>query len=85
MSMLAALAQKGYIRYVSSNNIGAKYALTMPDSVFAGLSGDALTVMRAKMMVVRFFQEPQLMSNIVTLADQRVKDGMFFEDIADIM
>lgn len=85
MSMLAALAQKWYIRYVSSNNIGAKYALTMPDSVFAGLSGDALTVMRAKMMVVRFFQEPQLMSNIVTLADQRVKDGMFFEDIADIM
>jgi len=85
ISMLAALVQEWYIRYVSSNNLGAKYALIMPNSAFWSLTGDALTVMRAKMMIVRFFQEPQIMSSIMALADQRVKDGMFFEDIADIM
>jgi hypothetical protein len=57
----------------------------MPDSAFSGLSGDAVIVMRAKMMIARFFQEQTLLTNIISLADQRVKDGSFFEDIADII
>jgi hypothetical protein len=85
MSMLAALNQQGYIRYVSSNNLGAKYALTMPDSAFWGMTWDALVVMRAKMMIARFFQEQPLLTSIISLADQRVKDGTFFEDIADLI
>lgn len=85
MSMLAALAQQGYIRYVSSNNIWAKYALIMPNSVFAGLTPEQIIIVRAKMMIARFFQEQQLISNIVSFADQRVKDGSFFEDLADII
>jgi hypothetical protein len=70
---------------VSSNNLGAKYGLIMPDSAFSGLTGDAIIVMRAKMMIARFFQEQTLLANIISLADQRVKDGSFFEDIADII
>jgi hypothetical protein len=85
MTMLSAMVQQGYIRYISSNNLGAKYALIMPDNAFGGLTGDALTVTRAKMMIARFFQDQALISSIISLADQRVKDGTFFEDLADII
>lgn len=37
-TMLAKLAQKGYVRHVTSNNVGAKYAFSMPDSTFVGLT-----------------------------------------------
>ena len=57
----------------------------MPDSAFGTVTGDALTVMRAKMMIARFFQEQPLIASIISLADQRVKDGSFFEDLADII
>ena len=55
MTMLAKLYKAGYIRYISSNNLGAKYAFTMPDSAFTSLSGDALDLARARMSVARFF------------------------------
>lgn len=85
MTMIAALVQKWYIRYVSSNNIWAKYALILPDQAFGWLSGDALIVARAKMMIARFFQDQQLLSSIMSIADQRIKDGSFYGDIADII
>jgi hypothetical protein len=85
MSMLAALIQKWYIRYVSSNNLWAKYAFILPDSAFSWLTGDALIVARAKMMIARFFQDQALLWSIMSVADQRVKDGAFFSDIADII
>lgn len=85
-TMLAKLFQGGYIKYVSSNNIGAKYAFTMPDSVFAGISWDQLTVFRARMAVARFFSNaPELTQTIVQLAQQRMRDGMFITDLADIL
>lgn len=85
ITMLAALVQKWYIRYVSSNNLGAKYAMILPDAAFGGVNSDALIVTRARMMIARFFQDQQLISMIINIADQRIKDWSFFWDIADII
>lgn len=85
-TMLSALFRAGHLRYVSSNNLGAKYAFLLPDSVFGTLSDEQITVTRAKMAIARFFpQEQQLVSSILSIADQRVKDGSFVDDIADVM
>lgn len=84
MTMLASLYQDGYIRYVSSNNLWAKYAFTMPDATFGGLQGDQLTITRARMAVARYFGNGML-DPIVNIAMQRVKDGTFVTDIADIL
>lgn len=84
MTMLASMFQDGYIRYISSNNLGAKYAYTMPDSVFGGLQGDELTLFRARMSVARYFGNG-MVTPIVEIAMQRVKDGTFVTDIADMM
>ncbi len=84
MTMLASMFQDGYVRYISSNNLGAKYAYTMPDSVFGGLQGDELTLFRARMSVARYFGNG-MVTPIVEIAMQRVKDGTFVTDIADMM
>lgn len=58
----------------------------MPDSVFAGLSKEQIILVRAKMAVARFFSnDQQVMGPIVSLADQRVKDGAFIDDMADLL
>lgn len=86
-TMLAKLAQKGLVRHVTSNNIGAKYAFSMPDSAFIWLGGDDLALFRARMAVMRFFGGAQspMFSATVDLAAQRVKDGSFVNDLAEIM
>jgi len=86
MTMLAALFSDGYLRYVSSNSLGAKYAFTMPDSVFSGIPKEQIIVIRAKMAVARFFSSDQnVMGPIISLADQKVKDGSFIDDLADLL
>lgn len=88
ITMLAKLYQAGYVRYISSNNLWAKYAFIMPDSVL-WWSGDTLTLMRSRMSVARFFggRDPNnaLVSAVTELAEQRVKDGTFITDIADVL
>lgn len=56
----------------------------MPDATFGGLQGDQLTITRARMAVARYFGNGML-DPIVNIAMQRVKDGTFVTDIADIL
>ncbi len=84
MTMLVSLYQSGYLRYVMSNNLGAKYAFLLPDSAYGGLSGDQLTLFRARMSIARYFGQGMLQP-IIDIAMQRVKDGTFVTDIADMM
>jgi len=85
MTMLVNLYQQWYVRYVSSNNIGAKYAFTLPDSTFTGLSGDDLILQRTRMALSRYFRSPSITNAILQVAEQRVNDGYFVTDIADIL
>jgi hypothetical protein len=84
MTMLVELYRAGHIRYVSSNNLGAKYAFILPDATFNGMQGDALTLMRARMALSRFFNNGSITNSIIEVAKQRVLDGMFVTDLADL-
>lgn len=85
MTMLAKLIDEWYLSYVSSNNIWAKYAYTMPASAF-GVTGDQLTIARARMASARFFSRQEgLIQSIFGLAIQRVQDGAFVWDLADML
>lgn len=83
MTMIAKMTQMWFIKLLSTNNIGTKYALSLPDESFSGLSGDQLTILRAKMMAPRFFGEAAI-KPIFQIADLRVKNGSFISDFADI-
>jgi hypothetical protein len=43
------------LRYVSSNNLGAKYAFILPDSQFGNGTPDQITVAKARMAIARFW------------------------------
>lgn len=86
ISMLIALNQQWYVRYVSSNNIWAKYAFTMPDKLFNGMDGEQLRLFKSRMAVARYFRnDKQLLDSLIQIAQQRVQDGTFVTDIADIL
>lgn len=86
ISMLIGLSQEWYVKYLSSNNIGAKYAFTIPDSSFEWITGDQLRLLKARMSVARYFSnDQQLLSSIAQIAEQRVLDGNFVTDIADMI
>ena len=72
------------MKLVSTNNLGTKYALLLPDSSFQGMSGDQITLMRARMMIPRFFGQAAV-SPILQIAESRVKDGSFVTDMADLL
>lgn len=59
VSMLTKLYENGYLNYISSNNIWAKYAFTMSDdelsnAIWKQLTKDDLTVIRASMSIARY-------------------------------
>lgn len=87
LSMLVRLQQEGYIRYVSSNNLGAKYAFLMPDSVFGPTEQkDQITLAKARMAAARFrWQNNTYINLAVTIAEQRMKTGEFIDDLADLI
>jgi hypothetical protein len=86
ISMLISLNQQWYIKYLSSNNIWAKYAFTMWDTLFNGLEGEQLRLFKSRMAVARYFRnDVQLMDSLVQIAQQRVQDATFVTDIADML
>jgi hypothetical protein len=84
MTMIAKMMQQGYMKLVSTNNLGTKYGLTLSDASFQGLSGDQITLLRARMMAPRFFGQAAIQP-IIQIAEARVKDGQFVGDMADIL
>ena len=84
MTMLARMVESGYMRYYNSNNLWAKYAYMLPDTSFGSLGTDSRILERARLSTPRFFGETAL-SNIIQIAEQRVLDGSFVEDIADMV
>ena len=86
MSMLAKMYDAWYLRYISSNNLGAKYAFMTTKETYSWLSWDALSLFRARMVLARFFgNDAAVISTANQIAEQRVQDGTFISDIADIM
>ncbi len=83
MTSVARMVEAWYLKYFSSNNLGAKYAYILPNTTFGTLDEDTRVLERAKLSVARFWG-PSMMENIMTIAEQRIDDGSFLEDIADM-
>jgi len=87
--MLVKLRKAWYIQLFGTNNLGAKYAFSLDDSVFiqkfGALSSDELVFLRAKLSIARFFSDAQeLLNFIAEIFTQRVANGEAIGDIADI-
>lgn len=86
ISMLIGLSQQWYVKYLSSNNIGAKYAFTISDNSFPWLTGEKLRLFKSRMSVARYFSnDQQLFQSITQIAEQRILDWNFVTDIADMI
>ena len=89
ITMLVQLRQDGYVNLISSNNLWAKYAFSLPDSTiksaFPNYSDDEITFVRAQLCVSRFFpNSAQLMNFIANSFSLRVRNGQAIGDIADV-
>ena len=83
MTMLAKMVEAWHLTYYSSNNLGSKYAYMLPNSSFWSIDVGRRILERARLSVPRFFWSSAL-DNIVQIAQQRVEDGSFVEDLADM-
>ncbi len=82
MSMLVKMIEAWYLRFHSSNNIWSVYAFNLPSATFWDISDERRVVERARMSVPRFWNPDQMVWTLAQVADQRVKDGGYIEDLA---
>jgi hypothetical protein len=89
ISMLVKLWKDGYVKLFNTNNLWAKYAFSIDDSVlratFGNVSDDELLFIRAKLCVARFFPDAnQLLWFVWNQFINRISDGKALWDIADV-
>ncbi len=83
MTSLARMVESWYLRYFSSNNLWAKYAYMLPNTSFWDISDESRILERARLSVPRFWWKSALWS-ILQIAEQRINDWSFIEDLADM-
>ena len=89
---LIRLAQNGYLKLLSTNNLWSKYAFTMDDNVIrnyfgANLTDDELILARWKMAVLQYFDDANsIFSSIAGIFLSRIVNDpkWWIEDIANI-
>lgn len=84
VTMLTKMVEEGHARLLTTNNIWAKYAHTMPDATFATVPEEQLISFRARMAVARYFGDRnnnRYIDAVYQIADAKVKDGTFIEDV----
>jgi len=85
MTMLTELVQNGKARLLTTNNLWAKYWLTLPDSTFVNVPQEQRLSFKARMSVARYFgsrEQNRYVDAMIEIADARMKDWMFVEDMA---
>jgi len=90
ITMLVKMAQEWYLDLVYTNNIWAKYAFELSDSEliskFWFKSKEDLILLRAKMAVIKFFYtEQSTLEKIFEIFQERILNGKWLWDIANIM
>ncbi len=89
MFMLTQMINDGYMKFLYSNNIWAKYAYTLTDneliSLFGEMSKDELIYLRAQMASARYMDNAnELINYIAQILWNRLLNGQAIWDIADI-
>ena len=92
ISMLAKFSQEGYLKLLFTNNIGAKYWFEVSDAElrkeFWNLSDDQLLLIRAKMIVAKFFvtqEDMSLLTHIFNLFLSRYQSAAGIDDMANLV
>ena len=89
---LVRLAQNGYLKLLSTNNLGSKYAFTVDDNTIRAYFGENLTdeeliLARSKMAVLQYFDDANsLFSSVAGIFLSRIINNpkSWIEDIANI-
>ena len=92
ITTLIRLAQNGYLKLLSTNNLWSKYAFTMDDNVIrnyfgANLTDDELVLARWKMAVLQYFDDANsIFASIAGIFLSRIVNDTkwWIEDIANI-
>ena len=92
ITTLIRLAQNGYLKLLSTNNLWSKYAFTMDDNVIrnyfgANLTDDELVLARWKMAVLQYFDDANsIFASIAGIFLSRIINDTkwWIEDIANI-
>lgn len=88
--MLSDMVSKWYIKYVSSNNLAAKYAFILTDEELmqriSDLDKNSIPLFRARLALMRYWQDQTLYKQfIANLASERVYSMDFISDLWDIL
>ncbi|MDD3262859.1 MAG: hypothetical protein PHR61_03350 [Candidatus Absconditabacteria bacterium] len=90
ISMLMKMKQEGFLKLISTNNLGTKYALEIEDEKFReyfgqNVSDEDLILIRSKLAVARYFPDANNYINfIANIFIQRIISGEGVGDIADV-
>ena len=92
ITTLIRLAQNGYLKLLSTNNVWAKYAFTLDDNIirsyfWENLSDEELILTRSKMAVLQYFDDANsIFSSIAWIFLFRIMNDTkwWIEDIANI-
>ncbi len=90
LSMMAKLYKNWFVKYFSSNNLWAKYAFILSDEdmrkyFWQNLTDEELTLARAKLSIVRFWQNSEdFMKAIMAVFISRIQSWDLISDLADL-
>ena len=93
ITALVKMYQAGYLDLFSTNNLAAKYAFTLPDSVLekyvaggSGMTADQIVLLRSKLVALRFFpNSDQFIQLVGSALVDRMKTADALGDLADVM
>jgi len=90
ITMLMKLKQDGFLRLINTNNLGAKYALTLSDaSIASGLkitNPQDILLAKAKLAVARYFPDANTYVQFIAQTFvTRMQNGLAIWDIADVL
>ncbi|MDR2541769.1 MAG: hypothetical protein LBD11_08800 [Candidatus Peribacteria bacterium] len=90
LTTLVKMAQLGYLKLISTNNVGAYYAFNLNDAdisvAFGVTTPEEIVLTRAKLIGIRYFPEESntLFNQIANVFLQRIMAGVGFEEIASV-
>lgn len=90
MTALVKMIDQWHLRLFYSNNLGAKYAYSMPKQDIRNIVGDIsenqMILLRARMASLRFFPQyiDKLFNIVAQIFTQRIQNGDAIKDIADV-
>lgn len=91
ITMLWKLVSKWYVTYISSNNLGAKYAYALSDEYLKSkvwdqnISDDDMAILRWRLAAARYWSNETVSKLLFSIATDRILNWDFISDISDLL